>query len=52
MIIRIRTLTVTAVGAAVLAVGFGATAFGAVGTASGDVCWEYYTDGSVFYYYC
>jgi hypothetical protein len=52
MINRIRTLVVTAAGAAVLASGLGLAAVGAAGTANADVCVEYYGDGTAFYYYC
>ena len=52
MMNRIRTLVVTAAGAALLAAGFGAAALGVAGTANADVCVDYYSDGSSFYYYC
>ena len=52
MMNRIRTLIVTALGAAVLASGFGLAAVGVAGTANADVCVEYYGDGTPFYYYC
>ena len=52
MMNRIRTLIVTAVGTAVLAAGLGVAAVGVAGTANADVCVEYYSDGSSFYYYC
>ncbi len=52
MMNRIRTLVITAAGAAVLAAGFGAAAVGVAGTANADVCVEYYSDGSSFSYYC
>jgi hypothetical protein len=52
MIDRIRTLVVTTAGAAVLAAGLGAAAVVVAGTANADVCMEYYSDGSSFYYYC
>ena len=50
---RIRTLIVTAVTAAVLAVGFGAAAVGVAGTANADdICWDLEYDGTTTYYYC
>ena len=52
MIDRIRTLTVAAAGAAVLFSGLGLAAVTAAGTAHADVCVEYYSDGTPFYYYC
>jgi hypothetical protein len=52
MMNRIRTLIVTAAGATLLAAGFGAATLGVAGTANADVCVDYYTDGSSFYYYC
>ena len=52
MIDRIRTLTVAAAGAAVLFSSLGLAAVGAAGTAHADVCVEYYSDGTAFYYYC
>ena len=52
MINRIRTVARLAVGTAVLASGFGLAAVGAASTANADVCWEQYSDGSYFYYYC
>ncbi len=53
MMNHIRTLVVTAAGAAVLAAGFGAAAVGVAGTASADVCWDLAYDGTTdYYYYC
>lgn len=52
MMNRIRTLVVAAAGAAALATGFGAAAFGAAGTANADVCWDLPIDGTTSYYYC
>ncbi|WP_163700860.1 hypothetical protein [Mycolicibacterium agri] len=52
MMNRIRTLAVTAAGAAVLAAGFGAATVGVAAPANADVCVEYYSDGTPFYYYC
>jgi len=52
MIDRIRTLTVAADGVAALFSGLGLAAVGAAGTAHADVCVEYYSDGTPFYYYC
>ena len=50
---RIRTLVITAAGAAVLAAGFGAAAVGVAGTASADdICWDLDYDGTTTYYYC
>ena len=48
MINRIRTLVVTAAGAAVVASGLGLAAPGAAGTANADVCVDYYSDGTAF----
>ena len=50
MMNRIRTLVVTAAGAAVLAAGFGAAAVGAAGTASADWCWNLEDDETTPYY--
>ena len=52
MMNHVRTLVVTAAGAAVLAAGFGAAAVGVAGTASADVCWDLAYDGTTDYYYC
>ena len=50
MMNRIRTLVVTAAGAAVLAAGFGAAPVGAAGTASADWCWNLEDDETTPYY--
>jgi hypothetical protein len=52
MMNRIRALSVWAASAAVLASGFGLAAVGTAGSANADVCVEYYSDGTPFYYYC
>ncbi len=52
MIDRIRTIVISAAGAALLFSGLGLTAVGLAGMANADVCVEYYSDGSEFYYYC
>ena len=49
---RIRTIFRIVAGTVVLASGLGLAAVGAASTAQADVCLEYYSDGSAFYYYC
>lgn len=49
---RIRTFVRVATGTAVVASGLGLAAFGGAGAANAAVCWEQYSDGSYFYYYC
>ena len=52
MINHIRTLVRTAAGTALSISGLALAAVGLAGTANADVCWERYSDGSYFYYYC
>jgi hypothetical protein len=52
MINHIRTIVRTAAVTALLASGLGLAAVGVASTANADVCWEQYSDGSYFYYYC
>ena len=47
-----RDIVWTIAGMAVLAAGLGLTALGLAGAANADVCTEYYSDGTSFYYYC
>jgi hypothetical protein len=47
---HIRTI-VRAAGTALLASGLGLAALGVASTANADVCVEYYSDGTPFYYY-
>lgn len=49
---RLRTLVVTAAGAAVLAAGLGGAALGTATTAKADICWNLEVDGTTTYYYC
>jgi hypothetical protein len=49
---HIRTIVGTAAAAAVLASGLGLAAVGVAGSANAAVCWEQWSDGSYFYYYC
>ena len=56
---HIRTLVRAAAGTALLASGLGLAAVGVASAANAapvhppqSVCWETYSDGSDFYYYC
>ena len=49
---RLRTIVHTVAASAVVTAGLGLAAFGASGTANAAVCSEYWSDGTVFYYYC
>jgi hypothetical protein len=52
MIKHIRTILRIAAGTAVLASGLGLASVGVASTANASVCWEQYSDGTYFYYYC
>ncbi len=52
MFSHVRNFVRMATGTAVLASALGLAAFGSAGTANAAVCWEQYSDGSYFYYYC
>jgi hypothetical protein len=49
---RLRSILRTAAATAVLASSFGLVSLGIAGTANADVCVEYWSDGTPFYYYC
>lgn len=52
MIDRMRSLVISVTGAALLISGLGLASVGLAGMANADVCTDYYSDGSAFYYYC
>ena len=52
MMNHIRTIVRGAAAAAVLASGLGLAAVGVAGSANAAVCEEYWSDGTVFRYYC
>lgn len=52
MINRIHTIVRMAAGTALLVSTLGLAAVGVAGTANADVCWEQWSDGTYFYYYC
>jgi hypothetical protein len=52
MIKRTRNIARLAAATTALAVGLGLAAFGGAGSANAAVCWEQYSDGTYFWYYC
>ena len=52
MIKKIRSIATIAAGTAVLASGLGLAALGTATTANAAVCYEQWSDGTYFYYYC